>query len=492
MELPGKSDCCWTSAAPPTEYPLLQSRRSADVAIVGAGIVGLTAAYLLRSAGLSVAVLEARQVGRQVTGRSTAKITCQHSLIYKHLIATFGLDLALQYADANRAGSQQIARWVEELGIDCDYETKDAYAYTNDPSRLSEIESEAAAALRVGFDADVLTKAPLPFETVAALRFKNQAQFNPASYLIGLAGAISAQGASIFEHSPVMSVGPGDCWHLEGGAGAVDAQHVVIATNLPMAGPVAYDERTRPRCHIAMAFRAKSGATIDGMFIGIDEPTHSLRMGRDAQGELLVVLGPTFTTGHDGDVAARFRHLEEWVRGNLPAGDASWRWVNEDYNTPDRVPYIGAPSADAESLYIATGFNGWGISNGTAAGILIADQIVGRANPWAKLYDPCRPSPQGFNHGGETQSRVHRLEDIPLGAAGVLKIGKEDVAVWKEKDGTLHAFSAACTHKGCTLTWNNADLTWDCPCHGSIFSIDGSVIHGPAVDPLPPRNLPSG
>jgi glycine/D-amino acid oxidase-like deaminating enzyme/nitrite reductase/ring-hydroxylating ferredoxin subunit len=427
-----------------------------------------------------------------VTGRSTAKITCQHSLIYKHLIATFGLDLALQYADANRAGSQQIARWIEDLGIDCDYEAKDAYAYTNNPSRLSEIESEAAAALSVGFDADVLAKAPLPFETAAALRFKHQAQFNPASYLIGLAGSIASLGASIFEHSPVTSVDRGDRWHLKAGAGALDAQHVVIATNLPMAGPVAYDERTRPRCHIAMAFRAKPGAAIDGMFIGIDEPTHSLRMGRDEQGELLVVLGPTFTTGHDGDVAARFQYLEHWVRSNLPTGDAAWRWVNEDYNTPDRVPYIGAPSAEAEGLYIATGFNGWGISNGTAAGMLIADQILGRSNPWAKLYDPRRPSPKGFNQGGETQSRVHDLKDIPLGAGGVLKTGEEDVAVWKEKDGTLHAFSAACTQKGCTLTWNNADRTWDCPCHGSIFAADGSVIHGPGVDPLPPRNLPSG
>jgi glycine/D-amino acid oxidase-like deaminating enzyme len=377
MELPGKAECCWASTAPETGYPRLLNSGSADVAVVGAGIVGLTAAYLLRRAGLSVAVLEARQVGRQVTGRSTAKITSQHALIYRHLIETFNLDMAQRYADANRTGSQQIRRWIEDLSIACDFETKDAYVYTAHRSRLTQIEREAAAARSVGFAAEVLTKAPLPFETVGALRFKNQAQFNPASYLIGLAAALKSLGAGIFENTPVTSVDAGTRWQVKAGGNVLAAQHVVIATNLPMAGPVAYDERTRPRCHIAMAFRAKPGSAIDGMFIGIDEPTHSLRMGRDEDGPLLVVLGPTFATGHDGDVAERFRQLESWVHRNLPAGNATWRWVNEDYNTADRVPYVGAPSAEAQGFYIATGFNGWGISNGTAAGILIADQILG-------------------------------------------------------------------------------------------------------------------
>ena len=492
MKLSGKPECCWSAAAPATCYPQFHAAGSADVAIIGAGIVGLTAAYLLQCAGVSVALLEARRVGRQVTGRSTAKITSQHALIYRHLIDSFSLGTARQYADANRAGCRRISSWVKDLGIACEFEEKDTYVYIGDVSRFAEIESEADAARSVGFDAEVVAKAPLPFETAGALRFPHEAQFNPAEYLVGLAAAFASAGGAIFENSLVTSVDRKGRWEITSGGAVLEAEHVVIATNLPMAGPVAFDERTRPRCHVAMAFRAEPGAAIDGMFIGIDEPTHSLRMGRDAQGPLLVALGPTFYTGQDGDVAGRFYQLESWVRHNLPVEEAAWRWVNEDYNTSDRVPYVGAPSEETDNFYIATGFNGWGISNGTAAGMLIADRILGRSNPWVSLYDPRRPSPKNFNQGGDTRSRVRALGDIPPGEGGVLKVGKEDVAVWKEEDGTLHAFSASCTHKGCILTWNNADRTWDCPCHGSIFSADGNIIHGPAVEPLAPRPPPPG
>jgi Rieske Fe-S protein len=271
------------------------------------------------------------------------------------------------------------------------------------------------------------------------------------------------------------------------GRGTLDAKDVVIATNLPMAGPGDYDGRAQPRCHIAMAFRAGNEVNIDGMFIGIDEPTHSIRMGRDSEGPLLVVLGPRFNTGQDGDVAKRFRDLDDWVHANLPAGDAAWHWTNEDYDTADRVPFVGAPPEVAAGFYIATGFNGWGISNGAAAGILIADQIRGRVNPWARLYDPRRPSPKDFVQGGTTQSEVARIEDIAPGGGGIITRGEEKIAVWKDANGTPHLLSASCTHKGCTVTWNNADGTWDCPCHGSMFQADGSVIHGPAIEPLPLR-----
>ena len=395
------------------------------------------------------------------------------------------------YADANRNGVEQIRSWVDKLGIDCDFEPKDAYVYTDDSSRREELEAEAEAARSLGFKADVLPKAPLPFETVGALRFRDQAQFNPVQYLVGLGAAITAVGGRIFENTRVTKIDPDNGWRIEAGRNHLQAKHVIVATNFPIAGPISYDRTTRPRCHIGMAFRMASGAAIDGMFIGIDKPTHSLRMGRDRDGPLLVVLGPSFQTGHDGDVAERFRDLEKWVRINFQAGEAAWHWANEDYDTPDRVPFVGAPSQKkSPGLYVATGFNGWGISNGTAAGMLIADQIREQANPWATLFDPTRRVRKDFNKGGDSQSLI-KLKDIRPGEGGVIKLGKGHVAVRKAASGSLHALSASCTHEGCIVTWNNADQTWDCPCHGSIFSADGKVIHGPAIEPLSVKKLPT-
>ncbi len=490
VNLPGNRGSCWVATAGRTGYPLLDSSIHAETVVVGGGIVGLTTALRLREAGRSVILVEALEIGKQVTGRSTAKITTQHALIYRHLIDTCGVPTARSYAEANSAGAELIKDWIKEHAIACDLERKNAYTYATTAEGHGEIIAEAEAARQVGLQAEVLDRAPLPFETAGALCFADQAQFNPAQYLVGLARAVANRGGRIFEKSRAILIGEASRWRVVTAHGTVHAENVVVATNMTVKSPVGMANRTQPRCHTAMAFRVGDPSVIDGMFIGIDDPTHSIRTGRDGDGPLLVVLGPKFNTGQDGNVAARFVDLEEWSRKNLPVGDVAWGWCNEDYDTADRVPYVGEPDPEnAPGFHIATGFNAWGISNGTAAGMMIADVIRGGSSPWHNLYNPTRPYPKDFHKNGDSQSIVQSTNDIRAGEAGVIQRGDEKIAVRRDADGSLHAVSATCTHKGCTVTWNNADCTWDCPCHGSIFASDGTVIHGPARQPLIPVDL---
>ena len=339
-------DCCWSASAPRGDFPRLTGHSECDVVVVGAGIVGLSAAMTLCEAGKSVVVLEAREVGGQVTGRSTAKVTTQHALIYRYLIDTFGRELAQCYADANREAVERIRHWVTEHAIDCDYERQSAYAYACSADWRPAIDDEAEAARRLGFAARVIDQPPLPFATAGALEFPDQAQFNPTRYLIGTANSLHARGGRIHQHTRATSFERQGRWQVGFDGGSVEADQVILATHMPVETPVDLVSPTQPRCHVAMAFRPQDGAHLDGMFIGVDEPTHSIRMGRDDQGPLFIVLGPRFRTGQDADVARRFVELEHWARGHLPVGEAVWRWCNEDYDTADRVAYAGEPDPE--------------------------------------------------------------------------------------------------------------------------------------------------
>ena len=278
---------------------------------------------------------------------------------------------------------KKVQELAKTLRIACDLETRDAYAFTVRPDRRDALQAEAAA--RVDWASCRSGRActiAVCERRGAALR--GQAQFNPVRYLTGLARGIAAAGGRLYQHTRVSKVVKkrGELpWTLVAGRHRLHAREVVVATHMPLGSPVQFDVRTRPRCHIAMAFRAVPEGTLDGMFIGVDAPAYSLRMARDRKGPLLIVLAPKFATGWEKDVEGRFARLETWVRANVPAGAVEWRWINEDYDAPGRLPFAGELAHGAQRMFVATGFSGWGISNGTASAMLITRSTARPSQP---------------------------------------------------------------------------------------------------------------
>ncbi|HEX5796083.1 MAG TPA: FAD-dependent oxidoreductase, partial [Geminicoccaceae bacterium] len=292
-EFAARAESFWAAsvADDPTRYPALQGVLEVDVAIVGAGIVGLTAALLLQRAGRRVAVLEARQVGRQVTGRSTAKITSQHGLIYHTLETSFGAAGARAYGAANQAGLEQILRLAEELGIACDLERAPAYVYARSGEHLARLEQEAEAAQRLGLPARFTRECPLPFAVAGAVRFDDQAQFNPCTYLLGLAAAVQSSGGAVCEGSRVEAVEHGEPCRVRAAQGVVTARDVIDATHMPLVSQGKFFAKAYPYAHAMVAARIDPARAPAGMFISADQPTRSVRTARRGERTWLVAVG---------------------------------------------------------------------------------------------------------------------------------------------------------------------------------------------------------
>ncbi len=499
-ELPGQPDSIWNATEPGTPYPRQQADQSVDVAIVGGGIVGLTTALLLKRAGRTVAVLESRRVAAQVTGRSTAKITSQHGLVYADLIENHGLEKAQAYADANQDAIEQMAVIAASLGVDCDFERKASYVFSRDGSSSKEIEAEHAAAVRLGLPASLVTAAPISVPVVRALRFNNQAQFHPRKYLLAVAAAVDGDGSFVFENTRVLDVQDGEPCRVIGDGVSVTARDVVVATNLPILDRGGFFTRAYPRAHIGIAAPIAPADAPEGMFYCIDNAPHSLRTWSDGGETYLIVLSASFTPGETDNVTALFQRLVDETRRDFPIRDISWRWMTEDYDSMDGVPFVGKLTPLSKHVYTATGFSAWGITNGTASAHLLADMIVGRESATASLYDSTRVKAAGASKflrknlsvgkqwlgGIVSRGKPTTADNLQLGEGAVIETSGKKRAVYKDEEGKLHSWSPYCTHLGCLLTWNNLERTWDCSCHGSRFERDGRVLHGPATRDMDP------
>ncbi|MDB5692708.1 MAG: FAD-dependent oxidoreductase [Alphaproteobacteria bacterium] len=482
-----------TAGAGPA-FPRLQGDLEVDVAIVGGGIVGITAARLLKDRGLRVAVVEARRVGREVTGRSTAKISSQHGILYQTLERKFGEDKARLYAEAQEAGIREIHRLARLYGIDAELEPMPAYVYTQDESYVEQIEKEVEVARRLGLPASLTRDTGLPFDVLQAMRWDDQAQFHPTKYVAGLAATIPGDGSHVFEQSRALDYAP---TRVATESGSVAARHVVMATHLPLGQIGLYYATNAPMAEPVIA--APIGRVPPGMYKNAEQPGHSIRTHKRTDGKVYgIVAGNHYKPGHPDDEQRYMADIENWLTEHFDAGPIEYRWVNEDYRAIDSAPFVGWSSSLGEAYLVATGFGAWGISNGTAAAMIIADLATGKENAWLAMFDATRVKPvagagEFIKENAEIAAHLvtgylsrkpRSYDELAPGDAAIMKIDGDNIAAFKDEQGVVHAVSAVCTHMGCLVGWNATDRSWDCPCHGSRFELSGEVIHGPATKPL--------
>lgn len=471
-----------------------------DTVIVGGGIVGLTTAYYLTMAGQKVAVLELGQIIRDVTGHTTAKITSLHGQIYKYLLETFDEKTAALYGSGQEAAKEEIAKIVEENGIECDFERANSYTFAKSEEKQKELKEEAEAAKQIGLPAKWVDNIELPIENRGAVCFENQALFHPVKYLLAIADIITKNGAKVFENTKATNIREGEICEVLTENGIFKGKNIVIATHFPFYDKGGYFAKMEPHRSFVYAVRLRDQDFL-GMYYNEEETDYTFRPAK-LDGKKYFIIGGEGHKVAQGDEKESYKRLEEYISSNFIVSSFDYHWSTQDNFTFDRLPYIGK-SPGSENVYLATGFGGWGMTNGTLSAIIISDYILGKENVWAEVFDPKRDKPVGslkklfgqnlnvakkfFGGRARGSHDFDLFEELKHDEGRVIEYGGEKVAVYKDKDGNVKKFSPKCTHMGCIVKWNTGEKTWDCPCHGSRYSAEGKVIHGPALRDLENR-----
>jgi glycine/D-amino acid oxidase-like deaminating enzyme/nitrite reductase/ring-hydroxylating ferredoxin subunit len=511
----GQSTSIWMATTPTFAQSALTGDTRADVCVVGAGIAGMTTAYLLACEGKSVIVLDDGPIGGGQTQRTTAHLSNAIDDRYVEMERLHGENGARLAAESHTAAIDRIEAIVRAEDIACDFERLDGYLFAPAGDSAEVLERELKAARRAGLTSvELLPRVPVDFAALGpCLRFPRQGQFHPLRYLLGLAHAIERAGGRLVTRTHVEEIEGGSPARVRTRGGpVVSADAVVVATNIPFNDRLVIHTKQAPYMTYAIGIRVPRGAVPGALYWDTLDPYHYVRLQtlpaeartgglESAQAhEILIVGGEDHKTGQAADTEARYARLAEWTRQRFPmTGETAFRWSGQVMETLDGLAFIGPNPLDAANVYIATGDSGMGITHGTIAGILLTDLICGRANPWASLYDPSRKPLRaagefakenlnvarqyaGWLTGGDVDSPAQ----IAPGSGAVLRRGLKKIAVYRDEQGGLHEFSASCTHLGCIVAWNANEKTWDCPCHGSRFDSGGRVLSGPAKRELAP------
>ena len=482
------------------EYSSLSNNLEAEVCIIGGGITGVSTAYYLTKKGKKVVLLEKDQVCLKTSGNTTAKITSQHGLFYKYLLDSEGYEFAKKYYESNENAIRNIENIIKEENIDCDFEKQDSYVFTQKENEVQNIKDEVESVRKIGGNAEFTTKTDLPFSVQGAIKFPNQAQFNPRKYVFGLLNKIEDSGnGRIFENSKVIDVKKdGNMYNVYTKEDYVKAKHVVLACHYPIinAPGFYFFKMYQSRSH-AIAIEADTDF-FEGIYINSELPTKSFRTIKDGDKRLLVIVGSDYKTGSDIDYENINNELEKIARDMYPNCKVKYRWSAQDCISLDKIPYIGEFSKFMPNVYVGTGYKKWGMTSSDIAANIICDKIQGRENEYEDIFKATRAEPIKNIKEVEnmlkqtTKSLVlekfeipkENLEEIKNGEGKIISINGKKVGIYKDENGKFYAVKPICSHLGCELKFNNLERTWDCPCHGSRFDIEGKSLETPSINSL--------
>lgn len=505
----GNSISLWMATADDLPPSPLKKDASADVCVVGAGIAGLSIAYLLAEAGISVIVLDDGPIGGGESARTTAHFVTALDDRYIDLERVHGRENVGLIAESHQSAIDEVERIVTKEKISCNFSRLPGYLFLSPGEEDQLLHDERDATRRAGLhDVELLKRVPgLSFDTGLALRFPRQAQLHILQYLGGLARGIAQKGGKIFTQTHVQNVKGGTNAHVTTDAGKrINASSIVVATNTPVNDRMAMHTKQAAYRTYVLAFEVPKGSVPHillwdtGPYSTGERPVpyHYVRIEEEEVSDLLIVGGEDHKTGQAHDAPLRLHRLETWTRSRFPiAGRIRYHWSGQVMEPADGLAFIGRNPADSENVFIATGDSGNGMTHGTIAGILLRDLILGKEHPWEKLYSPSRKPIRAFKQFAKENLNVAKEYaqllkkeaseiEIGTGKGRVMQQGKKKIALYVDLHGKEHAFSAICPHLGCVVRWNAYEKTWDCPCHGSRFSALGHVVNGPANEDLSP------
>ncbi|HHZ01390.1 MAG TPA: FAD-dependent oxidoreductase [Tissierellia bacterium] len=498
MEYPRKS--YWHYTAEGIKIPIdkeVDLNKKFDILIIGAGITGLTTAYLLKDSGLKVGVIEATEIGYGVTGYTTAKITIQHDLIYDYLINSFSFEEAQQYKKANEEGVNLIKKIIEENNIQCDFKEQDAFLYAASEYEVRDLERELKAYEKLNIDGYYTETTPLPNKTYGAIGIRNQGQFNPLKYLYSLYNILQNH-CEIYENARALNIEPhNDHIDVETERGTIHADKVITTSHYPFDDSFGlYFLRLYQDKSYVIAARTKE-EPFEGMYININDPIYSMRYQFSDRENLLILAGGNHRSGEKDDENESYEELEKFLYENFEGAEIVAKWSTQDCMTYDKIPYIGRYSSSIENLYLATGFKKWGMSHSAAAALILRNKVLGIKDDYSEIFIPSRFTPlqsskEFFSSvksiAGGFLNRLSiaydELPDVDIGEGKIIDYRGKKVGVYRNENGDYFCINPVCAHLKCALSFNEAEKTWDCPCHGSRYDIKGNILEGPAVHPL--------